>query len=49
MKNLKFFLGKKCCSYRSIVPDFDVETLRIGECPSNSLFLKDNGAEAHCF
>jgi hypothetical protein len=24
-------------------------TLRIGECPSNSPFLKDNGAEAHCF
>jgi hypothetical protein len=23
--------------------------LRIGECPSNSPFLKDNGAEAHCF
>ena len=23
--------------------------LRIGECPSNSTFLKDNGAEAHCF
>jgi hypothetical protein len=21
----------------------------IGECPSNSPFLKDNGAEAHCF
>jgi hypothetical protein len=23
--------------------------LRIGECPSNSPFLKNNGAEAHCF
>jgi predicted RNA-binding protein associated with RNAse of E/G family len=23
--------------------------IRIGECPSNSPFLKDNGAEAHCF
>ena len=23
--------------------------VRIGECPSNSPFLKDNGAEAHCF
>ena len=26
-----------------------VVTLRIGECPSNSPFLKYNGAEAHCF
>ena len=25
------------------------EPLRIGECPSNSPFLKNNGAEAHCF
>jgi hypothetical protein len=24
-------------------------TVRIGECPSNSPFLKNNGAEAHCF
>jgi hypothetical protein len=31
------------------VPDFDVETLCIGECPRNSPFLKDNGAKAHCF
>ena len=23
--------------------------LSIGECPSNSPFLKNNGAEAHCF
>ena len=23
--------------------------LCIGECPSNSPFLKNNGAEAHCF
>jgi hypothetical protein len=23
--------------------------LRIGECPSNSPFLKNDGAEAHCF
>ena len=25
------------------------ECLSIGECPSNSPFLKNNGAEAHCF
>jgi hypothetical protein len=23
--------------------------LRIGECPNNSPFLKNNGTEAHCF
>ena len=27
----------------------NIMALRIGECPSNSPFLKNNGAEAHCF
>ena len=28
---------------------YQTSTLRIGECPSNSPFLKNNGAEAHSF
>jgi hypothetical protein len=29
--------------------DYFSETVRIGECPSNSPFLENNGAEAHWF
>jgi hypothetical protein len=32
-----------------LVDQLEVRPLRIGECPSNSPFLKNNGAEAHCF
>ena len=32
-----------------IVDQLEVRPLGIGECPSNSPFLKNNGAEAHCF
>ena len=27
----------------------NITIFSIGECPSNSPFLKDTGAEAHCF
>jgi Icc-related predicted phosphoesterase len=35
--------------FSEIMQDIDRRSLRIGECPSNSPVLKDNGAEAHCF
>jgi hypothetical protein len=35
--------------YLSVIEIFLMKQVPVGECPSNYPFLKNNGAEAHCF
>jgi hypothetical protein len=42
-----YFYGME--SYCSLCTLDTIVIFCIGECPSNSPFLKNNGAEAHCF